>query len=49
MDPAESIASPDILVIEGLHPFYDQRVRDLVDFKIYLVRFFSCGCLVSLW
>jgi hypothetical protein len=25
-----------ILVIEGLHPFYDERVRDLVDFKIYL-------------
>jgi len=36
LDPAETIASPDILVIEGLHPFYDQRVRDLVDFKIYL-------------
>lgn len=25
-----------ILVIEGLHPFYDPRVRDLLDFKIYL-------------
>lgn len=25
-----------ILVIEGLHPFYDKRVRDLLDFKIYL-------------
>lgn len=25
-----------ILVIEGLHPFYDERVRNLVDFKIYL-------------
>jgi phosphoribulokinase len=25
-----------VLVIEGLHPFYDERVRDLVDFKIYL-------------
>merc|ERR1712118_279711 len=23
-------------IIEGLHPFYDQRVRDLLDFKIYL-------------
>jgi phosphoribulokinase len=23
-------------VIEGLHPFYDERVRDLIDFKIYL-------------
>lgn len=27
---------PQILVIEGLHPFYDERVRNLVDFKIYL-------------
>lgn len=40
LDPPETIASPDILVIEGLHPFYDQRVRDLVDFKIYLVSWF---------
>ena len=23
-------------MIEGLHPFYDERVRDLLDFKIYL-------------
>jgi phosphoribulokinase len=36
LDPAEKIDSPQILVIEGLHPFYDERVRDLVDFKIYL-------------
>ncbi len=25
-----------ILVIEGLHPFFDKRVAQLVDFKIYL-------------
>lgn len=25
-----------ILVAEGLHPFYDERVRDLMDFKLYL-------------
>ena len=25
-----------IMVLEGLHPFYDERVRDLLDFKIYL-------------
>ena len=25
-----------ILVVEGLHPFYDERVRDLLDFKLYL-------------
>lgn len=23
-------------MIEGLHPFYDKRVAELVDFKIYL-------------
>jgi phosphoribulokinase len=36
LDPAEKIESPKILVIEGLHPFYDKRVADLIDFKIYL-------------
>merc|ERR1719182_450942 len=36
LDPAEEIESPKILIIEGLHPFYDERVRDLLDFKIYL-------------
>eukprot|EP01024_Parvocaulis_polyphysoides_P054659 TRINITY_DN552_c1_g1_i2.p1 TRINITY_DN552_c1_g1~~TRINITY_DN552_c1_g1_i2.p1 ORF type:complete len:292 (-),score=32.27 TRINITY_DN552_c1_g1_i2:368-1243(-) len=36
LDPAETIQPPRILVLEGLHPFYDQRVRDLFDFKIYL-------------
>ena len=25
-----------ILVIEGLHPFHDERVRGLIDFSIYL-------------
>ena len=36
LDPAERIDANKIVVIEGLHPFYDERVRDLVDFKIYL-------------
>ncbi len=36
LDPAEEIQPPKILIIEGLHPFYDERVRDLLDFKIYL-------------
>ena len=35
-DPAEKIESPDILILEGLHPFADERVRDMFDFKIYL-------------
>ncbi len=36
LDPAEKIDSPKILILEGLHPFYDERVRNLFDFKIYL-------------
>lgn len=36
LDPAEETAPNKIVVIEGLHPFYDERVRNLVDFKIYL-------------
>jgi phosphoribulokinase len=36
MDAPEKIESPNVLVIEGLHPFWDERVRDLCDFKIYL-------------
>lgn len=36
LDPAETIQPPKILVIEGLHPMYDERVRELLDFSIYL-------------
>mmetsp|Transcript_5430 Transcript_5430/g.18887 ORF Transcript_5430/g.18887 Transcript_5430/m.18887 type:complete len:376 (+) Transcript_5430:74-1201(+) len=36
LDPPEEITSPKILIMEGLHPFYDERVRDMYDFKIYL-------------
>lgn len=36
LDPAERLEAPKILIIEGLHPFYDDRVNDLVDFRIYL-------------
>ena len=25
-----------IVIIEGLHPFHDERVRDLIDFSLYL-------------
>ena len=35
-DPAEKIESPSILILEGLHPFADERVREMFDFKIYL-------------
>jgi len=36
LDPPEETSAPNILIIEGLHPFYDDRVNDLVDFRIYL-------------
>merc|ERR1712032_310891 len=36
LDPPETIVPPKILIVEGLHPFYDERVEDLMDFKIYL-------------
>lgn len=35
IDPPEKIVPTPVIIIEGLHPFYDQRVRDLLDFKIY--------------
>ena len=36
IDPPELIEPTKVLVIEGLHPIYDQRVRELLDFSIYL-------------
>ncbi|KAH6557526.1 hypothetical protein KP509_1Z108700 [Ceratopteris richardii] len=36
IDPPETILPPKIFVIEGLHPMFDARVRDLLDFSIYL-------------
>jgi phosphoribulokinase len=36
LDPPERIEPNKVVVIEGLHPLYDQRVRELVDFGVYL-------------
>ncbi|APB35019.1 phosphoribulokinase [Gloeomargarita lithophora Alchichica-D10] len=36
IDPPEPIVPSRIVVIEGLHPFYDERVRELIDFGVYL-------------
>jgi len=36
LDPPETIKAPPVLVIEGLHPLYDERVRELLDLSIYL-------------
>lgn len=36
IDPPERIEPNKVIVIEGLHPLYDERVRALVDFSVYL-------------
>ncbi|MEL6398231.1 MAG: phosphoribulokinase [Cyanobacteria bacterium J06626_4] len=36
LDPPERIDPNHIIVIEGLHPMYDERVRGLIDFSVYL-------------
>merc|ERR1712127_18235 len=36
LDTPETITPTGIVIIEGLHPMYDERVREMFDFKIYL-------------
>jgi phosphoribulokinase len=36
IDPPEIVEPNHIVVIEGLHPLYDERVRSLLDFSVYL-------------
>jgi phosphoribulokinase len=36
LDTPETIEPTPIVIIEGLHPMYDARVRDLLDFSLYL-------------
>ena len=36
IDPPERVVPTPIVVIEGLHPMYDERVRSLIDFGVYL-------------
>jgi len=36
IDPPELVEPNHIVVIEGLHPLYDERVRSLLDFSVYL-------------
>jgi phosphoribulokinase len=36
IDPPEIIEPNHIIVIEGLHPLHDERVRSLLDFSVYL-------------
>lgn len=35
-DPPERVNPNRVIVIEGLHPLYDERVRSLLDFSVYL-------------
>ncbi|MBQ3761350.1 MAG: uridine kinase [Clostridia bacterium] len=34
--PDEMIAPPDTVIIEGIHAFHDPRLRELMDFKLYM-------------
>ena len=34
--PDEKIDPPDTVIIEGIHVFHDERLRDLMDFKLYI-------------
>ncbi|WP_250124342.1 phosphoribulokinase [Chroococcidiopsis sp. CCMEE 29] len=36
IDPPERVEPNHIIVVEGLHPLYDERVRSLLDFSVYL-------------
>lgn len=36
IDPPERVEPNKVVVIEGLHPMYDERVRSLLDFSVYL-------------
>jgi len=36
IDPPELVEPNHIVVIEGLHPLHDARVRELLDFSVYL-------------
>ncbi|KAL3791398.1 hypothetical protein ACHAWO_005022 [Cyclotella atomus] len=36
LDAPEEIEPTPVIIIEGLHPFVDDRVRELIDFSLYL-------------
>ena len=36
LDTPETVEPTRIVIIEGLHPLVDSRVRSLIDFSIYL-------------
>ena len=36
LDTPEKVEPTPVIIIEGLHPFVDERVRELIDFSLYL-------------
>jgi len=36
LDTPETVEPTPIVIVEGLHPMYDDRVAELLDFTIYL-------------
>ena len=35
-DPGDRIVPPDVLILEGIHMFYDTRLTDLMALKVYM-------------
>ena len=35
-DPLTPVVPGDVLILEGIHTFYDPRVRDMLDFKLFM-------------
>lgn len=35
-DPLTPVVPGDVLIFEGIHAFYDPRIRDLLDFKLFM-------------
>jgi uridine kinase len=35
-DPEEIIQPTDVVLVEGIHVFYDAAVREMIDFKVYI-------------
>lgn len=35
-DPLTPVVPGDVIIFEGIHAFYDARVRDLMDFKLFM-------------
>jgi phosphoribulokinase len=36
LDPPERVDPNHVVVVEGLHPLFDERMREIIDFSVYL-------------